>query len=144
MSHGQGVPIRCSVLKKSSLLLLPRVSNDFEHHIQGQFLIRNTIPYSVLLDGMKIVHAHVSIRQMSQFTISMNVFINATFLEGEHLPRSRKFSSQSWKYFYDPRMSTGDTRIVHSVKIAKKILFWNPRAHDCIMPGEATTFGNNR
>ena len=40
-------------------------------------------------------------------------------------------------------MSTRDTRIIHSVKIAKKTLFSNPHARDDIMPGEASTFGNN-
>ena len=90
---------------------------------QYQFLIGNTSFHPVLVDGMKIIYACVPLCQMNQFPISMNLFTNATFLEKENLPRSRKVSLQSRNYFYDPRMSTKDTRVIHSTKIAKKTLF---------------------
>lgn len=47
----------------SSLLLLPRASNDIEHHIQEHFLTYNATLHPVL-DGMKIVFACVSICQI--------------------------------------------------------------------------------
>lgn len=74
----------------------------------------------------------------------MNLFTKCNIFGGRKFAKEQENLLTKLKIFYDPKMSTRDTRVIHSVKIAKKSLFWNPCARDYIMPGEASTFGNNR